>query len=111
MPWNDLQPTLKELPPEQLLELLKGLHDLSAQNKAWLRGRVLPVGQDNAYLEECCQKVVRLVYNPARKFPDMPRFRDANVEKNAKLGEVSFKRLPVSAENNGNSAQTWNPGL
>ena len=77
MPWNDLQPTLKELPPEQLLELLKGLHDLSAQNKAWLRGRVLPVGQDNAYLEECRQKVIRLVYNPARKFPDMPRFRDA----------------------------------
>jgi len=27
------------------------------------------------------------------------------------LGEVSFKRLPVSAENNGNSVQTWNPGI
>jgi hypothetical protein len=29
----------------------------------------------------------------------------------AKLEEVSFKRLPVSAENNGNSVQTWNPGI
>ena len=36
---------------------------------------------------------------------------DAKLEKDAKLGGVSFKRLPVSAENNGNSVQTWNPGL
>ena len=31
---------------------------------------------------------------------------DAKWKKNAKLGEVSFKRLPVSA---GNSVQMWNP--
>jgi hypothetical protein len=77
MPWADLQHTLKELSPEQLLHLIKGLYNLSPQNKAWLRGQLLPVGQDNAYLEECRQKVIRLVYNPARKFPDMPHFRDA----------------------------------
>lgn len=77
MPWTDLRKTLQELPPAQLLELLKGLHDLSPQNKAWLRVKLLPVGQDSAYLEECRQKVVKLVYNPARKLPDMPRFREA----------------------------------
>jgi hypothetical protein len=27
------------------------------------------------------------------------------------LGEVSFKPLPVLAENNENSVQTWNPGI
>jgi hypothetical protein len=32
-------------------------------------------------------------------------------KKNAKREEVSFQRLPVSAENNGKSALTWNPGL
>lgn len=75
--WTDLRKALNELPLEKLVELLKGLHDLSPQNKAWLRARVLPIGQDSGYLEECRQKVIRAVYNPARKFPDMPRFRDA----------------------------------
>ena len=77
MTWTELRKTLKELPAEQLLDLLKGLHDLSPQNKAWLRARALPAGQDGAYLEECRQKVIKLVYNPARKLPSMPRFRDA----------------------------------
>jgi len=77
MTWTDLRKTLQELPPAQLLNLLKGLHDLSPQNKAWLRAQVLASGQDGAYLEECRQKIIKAVYNPARKFPDMPRFRDA----------------------------------
>jgi len=34
MPWTDLRKTLQELPPAQLLNPLKGLHDLSPQNKA-----------------------------------------------------------------------------
>ena len=75
--WTDLRKALNELPPEKLVELLKGLHDLSPQNKAWLQAQVLPVGQDTGYLEDCRQKIIKLVYNPARKFPDMPRFRDA----------------------------------
>jgi len=37
MIWTDLRQALKELPPERLRELLKGLHDLSPQNKAWLQ--------------------------------------------------------------------------
>ena len=62
--WTDLRKALKELPPEQLIELLKGLHDLSPQNKAWLQAQVLPVGQDTGYLEDCRQKIIKLVYNP-----------------------------------------------
>ena len=77
MSWTDLRQALKELPPERLVELLKGLHDLSPQNKAWLHARVLPVGQNTAYLEECRQKVIKLIYNQARYLPDMPRFREA----------------------------------
>jgi hypothetical protein len=77
MPWSDLRQSLEDLSKEQVVELLKGLHDLSSQNKAWLRGKLLPIGQDTAYLEECRRKVIKAVYDPARKFPDMPRFRDA----------------------------------
>jgi hypothetical protein len=77
MPWNDLRKSLEDLSKEQVVELLKGLHDLSPQNKAWLRGKLLPVGQDVTYLEECRRKVVKAVYDPARKTPTMPHFRDA----------------------------------
>jgi hypothetical protein len=75
--WTEIRKNIQELPPEQWLDLLKGLYDLSPQNKAWLRAKVLPIGQDSGHLEECRQKVIRAIYNPARKFPDLPRFRDA----------------------------------
>lgn len=65
MSWTELRKSLKELSPDTLIELLKGLHDLSPQNKAWLRAQVLPVGQDTAYLEECRKKVIKAIYNPA----------------------------------------------
>jgi hypothetical protein len=55
MSWSDLRKSLQELSKEQMIDLLKGLHNLSPQNKTWLRGKVLPVGQDSAYLEECRQ--------------------------------------------------------
>ncbi len=77
MPWSDLRQSLQDLSKEQVVELLKGLHDLSPQNKAWLRGKLLPMGQDSAYLEDCRRKVVKAVYDPVRKTPTMPRFRDA----------------------------------
>jgi hypothetical protein len=77
MAWSDLRESLQDLSKEQVVELLKGLHNLSPQNKAWLRGKLLPVGQDAAYLEECRRKVVKAVYDPARKIPSMPRFREA----------------------------------
>ena len=77
MPWSDLRQSLQELSKEQMIELLKGLYNFSPQNKAWLRGKLLPVGQDSAYLEECRRKVVKAVYDAARKTPGNPRFRDA----------------------------------
>ena len=77
MPWSDLRQSLEDLSKEQVIELLKGLYSLSSQNKAWLRGKLLPIGQDTAYLEECRRKVIKAIYDPARKFPDMPHFRDA----------------------------------
>jgi hypothetical protein len=77
MAWSDLRKSLQELSKEQVVDLLKGLHDLSPQNKAWLRGKLLPIGQDAAYLEECRRKVIKAVYDPARKMPGMPHFRDA----------------------------------
>ena len=77
MPWTELHKALKKLPPERLLELIKGLHDLSPQNKDWLSMQVLPVRRDNAYLEACRKKVSELVYKPALGLPHEPRFREA----------------------------------
>jgi hypothetical protein len=77
MAWSDLRESLQDLSKEQVVELLKGLYNLSPQNKAWLRNKLLPVGQDTAYLEECRRKVIKAVYDPARKLPSMPHFRDA----------------------------------
>jgi hypothetical protein len=76
MSWSKIKIELQELPKEKLIDLLKGLHGLSAQNKAWLKAKTLPIAQDSAYLEECRIKVIRAIYNPNRKFPDLPRFRD-----------------------------------
>ena len=77
MSWSELRKSLQDLSTDQVIEIIKGLHDLSPQNKAWLRGKLLPVGQDTAYLEDCRRKVIKAVYDPARKIPDMPHFRDA----------------------------------
>ncbi|MBN1451985.1 MAG: hypothetical protein JW963_13300 [Anaerolineales bacterium] len=77
MAWTDIKTELQDLPKENLIDLLKGLHNLSAQNKAWLKAQILPIAQDSEYLEKCREKIVRAVYNPNRKLPDMPRFRDA----------------------------------
>jgi plasmid replication initiation protein len=77
MAWTDIKTELQELPREKLVDLLKGLHDLSAQNKAWLKARTLPIAQDSEYLEKCREKIVKAVYDPKRKMPNMPRFRDA----------------------------------
>ncbi len=70
--WTELHKILKRLPPEQLIDLLKGLHDLSPQNKAWLCSKVLPFWQDSAYLEECRRKVIRAsapAYSPSSAPP------------------------------------------
>lgn len=76
MSWTDINKQLQELSSERLIELLKGLHDLSAQNKAWLSARLLPIAQDTKYLEECRRKVIQHVYKETSGMPHVPRFRD-----------------------------------
>ena len=77
MTWKKIKTELQELPQENLIKLLQGLHNLSPQNKAWLRMQTLPMTQDSEYLEKCRARIIKAVYNPKRKIPDMPRFRDA----------------------------------
>jgi len=40
MSWVEINKQLQELSPERFIELLKGLHDLSQQNKAWLSAKL-----------------------------------------------------------------------
>jgi hypothetical protein len=77
MPWTEIDKHLRQLPAEEVIKLIKGLHDLSPQNKAWLRAKLLPVVQDVKYLEHCRRQVANLVYKETSGFPDMPRFREA----------------------------------
>lgn len=88
MTWRKIKTELEKLPKEKLFKLLQGLHSLSPQNKAWLQGQLFPMGQDTAYLEKCRKRIVKLVYDPKRKFPDDPRFRDA------KRSSLNIKRRP-----------------
>ena len=58
MTWNELRKPLQVIPPEKLIELLKGLYDLSPQNKAWLQAQVMPLDQNVDYLEDCRKKII-----------------------------------------------------
>jgi hypothetical protein len=77
MKWSELKPLLEGLPPQALIDLLQGLYRLSPQNKAWLTARFSPLRAKAEYLEKCRQQIIRLVYDPRRNIPPMPRFRDA----------------------------------
>lgn len=77
MSWTDINKQLQELSTEDIIKLMKGLHDLSQQNKAWLRAKLLPVAQDTKYLEDCRRKVANFVYKETKGMPSMPRFREA----------------------------------
>ena len=77
MSWTEINKQLQELSPERFIELLKGLYDLSAQNKAWLSAKLLPIIQDTKYLEDCRTRIIRYVYKETKGIPHMPRFSDA----------------------------------
>ena len=77
MSWTEIEKSLKELSVDDVAKLVKGLHDLSPQNKAWLRAKLLPVTQDTKYLEDCRRKVANYVYKETKGMPSMPRFREA----------------------------------
>jgi hypothetical protein len=75
--WTEINKQLKELSTDDFVGLLKGLYDLSPQNKAWLRAKLLPVIQDSKYLEDCRRKIIQHVYKETSGIPHMPRFREA----------------------------------
>ena len=77
MSWTEIDKQLRELPVNDVIKLMKGLHDLSPQNKAWLRAKLLPVVQDSKYLEDCRRKVINYLYKETGGMPHMPRFREA----------------------------------
>ena len=77
MSWNEINKRLRELSPEQMTKLFKGLHNLSAQNKAWLGAKLLQKSQDTAYLEDYRNKIIRYVYKGTKGIPPMPCFGEA----------------------------------
>jgi hypothetical protein len=77
MSWTEIDNQLRGLPADDVIKLMKGLHDLSPQNKAWLRAKLLPVAQDRKYLEDCRRKVANYVYKVTKGMPSTPRFREA----------------------------------
>lgn len=77
MSWVEIDKRLRELSMDDIAKLVKGLHDLSPQNKAWLRAKLLPVAQDTKYLEDCRRRVANYVYKETKGMPSMPRFREA----------------------------------
>ena len=77
MSWTEIEKQLRELPADEVAKLLKGLYDLSPQNKAWLKSKLLPIAQDTQYLEDCRRKVCNYVYKETKGFPPMPRFGEA----------------------------------
>jgi hypothetical protein len=77
MSWTQIEKSLRELPADEVIDLMKGLHNLSPQNKAWLTAKLLPVAQDTKYLEDCRRKVINYVYRPTAGLPSDPRFREA----------------------------------
>jgi len=77
MSWTEINKQLQELSTDDFIDLFKGLHDLSPQNKAWLTAKLLPIVQDTKYLEGCRTKIIRYVYKETKGIPHMPRFSDA----------------------------------
>jgi hypothetical protein len=77
MSWNEIEKQLRELPADEVAKLLKGLYNLSPQNKAWLKSKLLPIVQDTKYLEDCRRKVSNYVYKDTKGIPPMPRFVEA----------------------------------
>jgi len=77
MNWTDIRKILKDAPNEALLDILKGLYNLSPQNKAFIRTQLLPGRQDKELLEKSRKQVVRAIYADTKGFPHMPRFGES----------------------------------
>ena len=77
MNWTDIRKILKDAPNEALLDILKGLYNLSPQNKAFIRTQLLPGRQDKELLEKSRKQVVRAIYADTKGIPHMPRFGES----------------------------------
>ncbi len=77
MNWPQIRKQLRQKDPDQLIDLLKGLYDLSLANKAFLRLQFSDHPEDTEYLEKCRQRVIQAIYPPQRNFPDYPKFAQA----------------------------------
>jgi hypothetical protein len=77
MNWPQIRKQLRQKDPDQLIDLLKGLYDLSLGNKAFLRLQFSANHQDTEFLEKCRQQVIEAIYSPRRKYPDYPKFAQA----------------------------------
>ncbi len=95
MNWSDIRKILKDAPTEILLELIKGLYNLSPQNKAFIRTQIFPGRQDTELLEKSRKQVSRAIYPDHANFPGTPRF-----------GE-SRKMIRASSKSHGRSV--WDP--
>ena len=77
MNWTDICKILKDAPNEALLDILKGLYNLSPQNKAFIRTQLLPGRQDKELLEKSRKQVIRAIYADTKGIPHMPRFGES----------------------------------
>jgi len=77
MNWTDIRKILKDAPNEALLDILKGLYNLSPQNKAFIRTQLLPGRQDKELLEKSRKQVIRAIYADTKGIPHMPRFGES----------------------------------
>ena len=77
MNWTDIRKILKDAPNEALLDILKGLYNLSPQNKAFIRTQLLPGRQDKELLERSRKQVIRAIYADTKGIPHMPRFGES----------------------------------
>lgn len=77
MNWPQIRKQLRQKDPDQLIDLLKSLYDLSPGNKAFLRLQISDLPQDTEFLEKCRQQVIQAIYPPQRNYPDYPKFAQA----------------------------------
>ena len=77
MNWPQLRKHLEDQSPPQITEIIKGLYDLSPQNKAFLRKQFAETLEDPAFLEKCRTQIINAIYPPRRKFPGDPKFAQA----------------------------------
>jgi hypothetical protein len=77
MTWTQIRTLLKDARNDVLLDILKGLYDLSPQNKAFLRSALSPEQGDPELLEKSRKQVIRAIYPLNVNFPDYPRFGES----------------------------------